>query len=306
MSGSATLLLQNRYNHQELSVLQASRWGDSMRLMSRTLRHALFALLLLFFAPGHTLWAQETQLDSAAAHIASSLQSRQLGSVVVFDFIGSYTMDPVGAKLASDFNAALTKAISGVRVEDRSRIDAFLQGKQMVSANIRNKDEAAWLASQLGVDGFIFGRMGSGLGGVHVAITAYRVSNGDELAQADAAIPFIASLQALVRTIDRGNSAPVPAGGANGYSSPACRYCPLPIYTGEAHRQGIQGEVLLEFTVQADGYVADDVRVLLGMPYGLTERAVETLRDWRLTPATGPDGKPAAVRQEVELTFHLY
>lgn len=276
-----------------------------MSLASRIPRRCVAAFLLLFFASCYGLRAQETQLDAATTQIASS-QSRQVHSVAVLDFVGSYSMDAVGAKLASDFDAALEKAISGVRVEDRSKIAEFLQSKQMVAANVRDKGAGAWLASQLGVDAFIFGMMGSGVGGIHVSITAYRVSNGDELAQADAAVPFTASLQALTRTVDRDSSGSVPPVGTNGYTSPRCRYCPQPQYTREAYRQGIKGDVLLEITIAADGYVAENVRVLLGMPYGLTERAVETVRDWKLTPATGPDGKPAAVRQEVELTFYSY
>jgi len=30
------------------------------------------------------------------------------------------------------------------------------------------------------------------------------------------------------------------------------------------------------------------------------------VRTWRLTPARGPDGRPAAVREIIEVTFALY
>ncbi len=39
---------------------------------------------------------------------------------------------------------------------------------------------------------------------------------------------------------------------------------------------------------------------------GLDEKAIEAVRTWRFTPALGPDGKPASVRQIIEVTFHLY
>ena len=43
----------------------------------------------------------------------------------------------------------------------------------------------------------------------------------------------------------------------------------------------------------------------MGLPFGLTEEAIETVKKWKLRPATGPDGKPAAVREEVELGIFL-
>jgi hypothetical protein len=33
---------------------------------------------------------------------------------------------------------------------------------------------------------------------------------------------------------------------------------------------------------------------------------VEAVRTWRLRPALGPDGKPAAVREIVEVAFQLF
>jgi hypothetical protein len=41
-------------------------------------------------------------------------------------------------------------------------------------------------------------------------------------------------------------------------------------------------------------------------PGGLTAQAIEAVKKWRLSPATGPDGKPAAVRQIIEVTFKLF
>jgi hypothetical protein len=36
------------------------------------------------------------------------------------------------------------------------------------------------------------------------------------------------------------------------------------------------------------------------------EKAVEAVLHWRLKPALGPDNKPVAVRQIIEVTFQLY
>ena len=51
---------------------------------------------------------------------------------------------------------------------------------------------------------------------------------------------------------------------------------------------------------------ATDIHVAKGLGRGLDEKAIEAVRTWRFRPALGPDGKPAAVRQTIEVTFHLY
>jgi periplasmic protein TonB len=68
------------------------------------------------------------------------------------------------------------------------------------------------------------------------------------------------------------------------------------------HREGI---VVLTAVVGADGK-AHDIVVIKPLPDGLTEKAVEAVESWRFNPAKGPDGNPAAVRQTIEVNFHIY
>jgi TonB family protein len=51
---------------------------------------------------------------------------------------------------------------------------------------------------------------------------------------------------------------------------------------------------------------ADDIVVKKSLPDGLTETAIAAMKSWKFSPALGPDGKPAAVRQVIEVTFHIY
>lgn len=96
-----------------------------------------------------------------------------------------------------------------------------------------------------------------------------------------------------------------PGAGVDGYSSPTCLYCPSPSFTDEAVKAKYQGIVELVATITADGR-ATDIRVAKGIGLGLDEKAVEAVRNWRFKPALGPIGKPASVRQVIEVTFHLY
>lgn len=96
-----------------------------------------------------------------------------------------------------------------------------------------------------------------------------------------------------------------PNAGTGGYGSPGCLYCPQPQFSDEAVKAKYQGTVVLVAVITADGR-ATDIHVSKGLGLGLDEKAVEAVRTWRFRPALGPDGKPASVRQTIEVTFHLY
>jgi protein TonB len=76
-----------------------------------------------------------------------------------------------------------------------------------------------------------------------------------------------------------------------------------PDYTDEARRQGIEGEVVLEIIVLADGTVGN-VRVVHGLRGGLDRRAIEAVRQWRFAPARRY-GTPVDVVVEVAVEFKL-
>jgi protein TonB len=70
-------------------------------------------------------------------------------------------------------------------------------------------------------------------------------------------------------------------------------------------RAKIQGIVMLEAVVLADGSVGD-VRVVKSFnpDFGLNQEAIRTVKQWRFTPGTR-HGQPVPVAVSVELTFTL-
>jgi TonB family protein len=74
-------------------------------------------------------------------------------------------------------------------------------------------------------------------------------------------------------------------------------------YTEEARRRGVSGDVVLEIVVRRDGGVGD-VRVLQGLGFGLDERAVQAVRQWRFAPARRLNA-PVDVIVEVAVEFKL-
>lgn len=97
-----------------------------------------------------------------------------------------------------------------------------------------------------------------------------------------------------------------PNAGENGYGVPVCIYCPDPKYSDDGFKLKIQGAVVLDVVIGVDGR-ATDIHVAKGLGYGLDEEAVKAARDiYHFKPALGPDGRPAAVRMEIEVDFRLY
>jgi TonB family protein len=74
-------------------------------------------------------------------------------------------------------------------------------------------------------------------------------------------------------------------------------------YTDDARRRGIEGEVLLQIVVRADGSVGD-VRVRRGLESGLDQRAIDAVRQWRFSPAKRR-GAAVDVVVEVSVEFKL-
>ena len=74
-------------------------------------------------------------------------------------------------------------------------------------------------------------------------------------------------------------------------------------YSEDARTRGITGGVVLEIVIRSDGSVGD-VKVLRGLGYGLDERAISAVRNWRFTPARRL-GSPVDVIVEVEVEFSL-
>lgn len=92
---------------------------------------------------------------------------------------------------------------------------------------------------------------------------------------------------------------------ANVFSEAACQYCPEPPYTEEARKAKLQGKIILQVLVGADGR-AKRLRVLQGLGMGLDERAMETVRGWRFLPARDARHTPISTWVTIETRFQLF
>jgi TonB family protein len=89
----------------------------------------------------------------------------------------------------------------------------------------------------------------------------------------------------------------------SGITAPAIVREVKPDYTDEGRRRAIEGDVVLEIVVRADGTVGS-VKLLQGLGAGLDQRAIEAVRQWRFSPARRY-GTPVDVLVEVAMEFKL-
>jgi TonB family protein len=89
----------------------------------------------------------------------------------------------------------------------------------------------------------------------------------------------------------------------NGIDPPTLLKEVKPAYTDEARRRSIEGSVVLEIVVRADGSVGN-VRVVHTLAGGLDQRAVDAVRQWRFSPARH-HGSAVDVLVEVSVGFSL-
>jgi TonB family protein len=75
-------------------------------------------------------------------------------------------------------------------------------------------------------------------------------------------------------------------------------------YTEEARQNKIQGSVLLQVVFNINGLVTD-IKVIRGLPDGLTEKAIEAAKKIRFNPAV-KNGAPVSVRGTLDFAFNLY
>jgi TonB family protein len=223
--------------------------------------------------------------------------------------------------VAADFRAALAQTVSSavagappLSIENRATTIERLTTMDLSAGNLRDPNTVRWMYAKTAVDAYITGTVAKAAKGYALTVTLHTLDRVPPLDQKNgeppaigtfsATIPALADLNALVSDPPRDEFARLPRGGQNGYTKPECVRCVPPEYVDTAVKAKAEGTVILAATIDSHGR-AKDIRVKQGMPYGLTERAIEAVREWKLTPAKNEKGKRVAVRQDLTVSFAL-
>lgn len=95
--------------------------------------------------------------------------------------------------------------------------------------------------------------------------------------------------------------------GKNGISVPECRSRPNPQFTDEAanNARNYSTIVRLRVVVTAEGKVTR-IHLVQGSAFGLNERAIEQVSQWKLKPARNAEGNPVSAWTIIEVMFRVY
>jgi TonB family protein len=107
-------------------------------------------------------------------------------------------------------------------------------------------------------------------------------------------------------TLETGRPAPdgLQAGSGKDSETPIILYSERARYSEEARMNKIEGTVVLSVVFNVSGRISD-VRTIAGLPYVLTENAIEAAKRLRFQPAAR-NGTPVSARGLLTFSFTLY
>jgi TonB family protein len=290
-------------------------------------RGVLFFAVLLFFAPRSTRAQQASEVDkiaSAAAHAINRYSNhvpRQ--KVLVTDFEERGERSQLGFHLTQGFAQALRKYAKNFDVIDHQNVLDEIANHKLPGGALSIDGVEACYASALEATVVVKAKFDYAPNGIVIDFDIFAAYSSEELFAKKAVISPTPQMEALkslpaphvpdfdkdetvwVRDPNAPSREPLPQSGSKGLSYPACIYCPQARYSAEGVKAKAQGTVTLQVVIGAEG-LADRISVARPLPCGLDQQAIDAVKSWRLKPATNSEGKPVAVVQTVEVTFHMY
>lgn len=218
---------------------------------------------------------------------------------------------------------ALTKSLAELPdppgVIKRAQFASFMDQERIPSIYLDLHETLVWIGRELGASRVVFGSLvfkGDSLQLKTKVLKHESFGNSTEISKEmnvkvplgdlSAGLEPRESFHSLVKptsSLVRGSDPIEVSGKTPGVSLPSCFYMPNPPYTDAARSAKLSGTVLVEAMISREGEVTDPM-IVKGLPFGLNEYTLETLRKWRCKPATR-NGEPIPVRIPFEVTFHL-
>jgi Gram-negative bacterial TonB protein C-terminal len=292
---------------------QRNRFARGLRPLRGAVALLLAAVPLLALATAPRANAQQSPMEVAAGPLDDAIAHSKQKTVAVFTFSGpDNRITLLGAKLADDLSAALARYSRKIQVKDRARVEEKRKQGYYAPEIVLDPPSTLLLAQELDASAFVMGQMSVEDGNtLKIVLDAHRTDNGKGIKGLKVSVSLTAQMKELlgkdveIATDVSKDPSGYPKGNAPGYTPPQCLYCPHADYASLALAKHVHGVVELVAVIGEDGTVKS-IAVHKGLPGGLTQKAIEVVRKWKLRPALGPDGKPVAVQQIIELTFQLF
>jgi TonB family protein len=269
-------------------------------------RILFFPLLMLLLIP--VTHAHPADDQGLAPSMAKALAKAKVKTVVVFDFMGPENiLTQLGQDLADGFSRNLANSGGTFTVIDRAQVRAIIEKNRVASDVIRDPETSWWLARQLSADALVVGKLSPvDADRLEVIVEAAKTKDGKNIATLSVTAPISEEMRTRISKslINNRQRNPLPSGTPMDLY-PKCIYCPRAGYSSAAMANKQEGVVVLIVLVGEDG-IGREMDLVKGQPYGLTQKAIEAVQKWKFQPSHDQDGKPRAVWQTIEVTFHLY
>jgi TonB family protein len=302
--------------------MPTARFAQALpRIAARILALSLFASLLTNAAsaqssvatPGSaTAPARATaaSLDSAARQVLKALAKTKAPKLAVFDFInaGSLQWDRMGQKLAADFRSQFAALPGALPLEDRDKLVEMMRAHSFTPYDVTFPTAADTMLHDSGTNAWAVALISPNGATIDAEFSVYAIKKPGkppaEIATFSSQIPFTPELKAMIDAAPPDPLDAYPVAGKDGVGMPKVIMSHPPDATA-AIRARFHGTVYLVAVIEANGDVGT-IRAIRGAPYGLSDAAVNCVRNWKFEPARDKDGKPVAVRQTIEIQFSLY
>jgi TonB family protein len=218
----------------------------------------------------------------------------------------------LGIQLADAVAKELAAQQTNIKIVERSRFRDYLELERIPDTLLNNEKAIRWLGKQLGATTVLRGTTEVRGEAVRVEVSLFSCEKEKSGSPERFSLPHsdfasaLSPVDSFPRSFPSPKEASIPLiqrAGVDGITSPSCVYCPNPDYTDPAREVKLNGTLLLDVTVSTEGRAIDS-RVARGLPFGLNESAIRTMRDWQFRPATR-EGQPIACRVMIEVTFRL-
>lgn len=256
--------------------------------------------------------AATEQPNAQITALAERLGSQLLAANKKKPFILDLTLPneipcPLGAWLADRVSESLAQAYPELEVIPRSRWSSARVPAEFARRYIPEFAQNEQRAQSLGAEVLVYGNFAAIPDGIGITLMASdRISGGESRFEALAEIPITPEMQAIL-------TSPLPPrstlqgsfkASIAGIGSPRCEICPAPEYTYVAKAKKLQGLVMAQVWVAADG-AAENVKILRSPSPALASAAIRTVRSWRFRPARNFQGESVPVVVDVAVSFRL-
>jgi TonB family protein len=214
---------------------------------------------------------------------------------------------PLGAWLADKLSESLAQSHPELEVISRSRWSSAHAPAEFAHDQNQEYNQNEQRAQSLGAEVLVYGNFAAVPDGLGITLMASdRLADGESRFEALAEIPITPEMQAILTSPLPQRSALQGAFRASiaGIGTPLCEICPAPEYTYVAKAKKLQGIVIAQVWVAADG-ASENVKIVRTPSPALANAAMRTVRNWRFKPARNFQGEFVPVVVDVAVSFRL-